>query len=98
MTQNVFPWLQTIRLHDFTLKGTLSVHPSSMTEERNARQADHSLYLVPALTASSSSRVTFTAATPLLSSPRTGDHAGCPHRYNDLHAPPSKCHWMMNWR
>jgi len=75
-----------------------SISPPILHDRGKERQADHSLYLVPALTASSSSRVTFTAATPLLSSPRTGDHAGCPHRYNDLHAPPSKCHWMMNWR
>jgi hypothetical protein len=47
MTQNVFPWLQTIRLHDFTLKATLSVHPSSMSgtvEEWNARSATHFIW------------------------------------------------------
>jgi hypothetical protein len=57
------------------------------------RQVGHSLYLVAALTTSSSSCVTFMAATPLLSSPRTVDHDACPLSYNsDLHAPPNKCH------
>lgn len=85
--------------HTTSLRRELFISPSFLHDRGcrgMERQVGHSLYLVPALTTSSSSSVTFTAATPLLSSPRTVDHAACPLRYDVLHVPPNKCHWMMN--